>query len=132
MKVGKGECYLGGEELGLVLGEHSHLDKVAEELATVDEFHEEVNAVLVLEHKLHVDQEWVVNRAEDVLLKLNVLHLLVLEDDVLADDLHSVQPLVRRVLDEEDLAEGAFANHLLNLKVGKRGLHVVLAGEQSS
>ena len=72
-----------------------------------------------------------VNRAEDVLLKLNVLHLLVLEDDVLADDFHGVQPLVRRVLDEEDLAERTFANHLLNLKVGKRGLHVVLAGEQS-
>ena len=38
------------------------------------------------------------DRVEDVLLELNVLHLLVLKDHVLADALHSVQLFVVLVL----------------------------------
>ena len=48
-----GERDLGGEELGLVLGDHADLDQVAEEFAALDELHEEVDAELVLEHLLH-------------------------------------------------------------------------------
>ena len=75
-----GECErdLRGEELGLVLGEHTHLDQVAEELAALDELHEEVDAELVLEHILHVHEERVVNLAQNILLQLDVLHLLIL------------------------------------------------------
>lgn len=95
MKMSEGKRNLCRKELGLVLGEHAHLDKMTEELATFDKFHQEVDAVLVLEHVLHVNQKRMVNLAEDVLLKLDVLHLFVLEDDVLADDLHGVRLLGR-------------------------------------
>ena len=87
-----GECErdLRGEELGLVLGEHAHLDQVAEELAALDELHEEVDAELVLEHVLHVHEERVVNLAQNILLQLDVLHLLILQNYVLPDALHGV------------------------------------------
>ena len=87
-----GECErdLRCEKLGLVLGEHAHLDQVAEELAALDELHEEVDAELVLEHVLHVHEERVVNLAQNILLQLDVLHLLILQNYVLPDALHGV------------------------------------------
>jgi len=108
------------EELGLVLGEVADLDEMAEELAAFDELHQEVDPVIVLEHILHINQEWVVYLAQNIFLELDVLHLLVLEDDVLADALHRVQFASCGVLHQVHLAECALADHLTNLKVLKR------------
>lgn len=130
MEMSEGKRNLCRKELGLVLGEHAHLDKMTEELATFDKFHQEVDAVLVLEHVLHVNQERMVNLAEDVLLKLDVLHLFVLEDDVLADDLHGVRLLGRLVLNKEDFAECSLTYHLLYGEIRQRGGRIVFAREQ--
>jgi len=54
---------------------------------------------------------------KDVLLELDVFHLLVLEDHVLADALHSVQLLVVLVLHQEDLAKSTLTDQLAELKV---------------
>ena len=125
MEVRQGEGDLGCEELGLVLGEHAHLDQVAEELATLDELHQEVDAVLVLEDVLHVDQEWVVDLPQDVLLQLNVLHLLIFENDILADDFHGKKLFCSGLLNEEDLTESALADQFTNLEVLQRDLGVL-------
>ena len=125
MEVCQGEGDLGCKELGLVLGEHAHLDQVAEELATLDELHQEVDAVLVLEDVLHVDQEWVVDLPQDVLLQLNVLHLLIFENDILADDLHGKKLFCSDLLNEEDLTESALADQFTNLEVLQRDLGVL-------
>jgi hypothetical protein len=50
------------------LREALDLHEMAEELSTLDEFHEEVDPVLVLEDVLHVNEEGVVDGVEDVLL----------------------------------------------------------------
>ena len=90
---------------------------MAEELSTLHKLHEEEDAVLVLEYVLHVNQEWMIDLAKDVLLQLDVLHLLVFQDDILANDLHGVHLLRCHVLDEEHLTERALSDHLDNLKV---------------
>ena len=105
------------EELRRRLRELSHLDEMTEELATFDELHEEVDAELVLEHELHINQERVVDGVEDIFLKLDVLHLLVLENDILSDAFHGKELTCSLPLDEKDLAERTFANHLLDLEV---------------
>ena len=115
--MGQGKCHLGSEELGLVLWEHAHLDQVAEELTTLDEFHQEIDTELVLEDVLHVNQKWMVDGAQDIFFKLDVLHLLILQDDVLADALHCVELLGAHMLNKENLTKGTLANHLPNLEV---------------
>lgn len=108
---------LGCKELGLVLREHAHFDQVAEEFATLDELHQEVDTVLILEYVLHVDQEWVIDLAQDVFLQLNILHLLIFENDILANDLHGEQLLGSNLLDQEHLTEGTLADQFANLEV---------------
>ena len=130
--MGKRKSNLGSEELGLVLREHADLDQMAEELATLDELHKEVDAVVVLEDVLHVYKEGVVDLAQDILLQLNVLHLFVLEDNVLADDLHCVQLMVGCVFDQEDFAKRALADHLADLEVLQRGWRLLITSEDSS
>lgn len=56
------------EESHMRLREALDLHEMAEELSTLDEFHEEVDPVLVLEDVLHVNEEGVVDGVEDVLL----------------------------------------------------------------
>jgi len=55
--MAKCEADLHSKELGLVLWELSHLNQVAEELSSLDERHEEINTVLVLEYIFHINQE---------------------------------------------------------------------------
>jgi len=57
----------------MLFGETFHLHKVTEEFASFNELHQEVDSVLVLEDKLHVNKEGVVDRIQDVLLKADVL-----------------------------------------------------------
>lgn len=126
------ESDLSRKELGLVLREHTHFDQVAEELTALDELHQEVDTVLILEDVLHVDQEWVIDLAQDVFLQLDVLHLLILENDILANDFHGEQLLGSNLLDKEHLTEGTLADQFANLEVLQRDLSVLRASENSS
>ena len=125
MKVTQCQSHLCCEESHMFFGESFDLDEVAEKLTTLNEFHEEVDALLVLEHELHVDEEGVVNRVEDIFLEADVLELLVFDDDVFADALHGVEVAVGFVLDEEHLTEGTLANHLLDFEVFELGFLLV-------
>ena len=75
-------------------------------------------------------EERVVDLPLNVLLQLNVLHLLVLQNYVLPDALHGVEFVRGGVLDEEDLAEGALADHLADLEVLERGRLRLVSGEE--
>lgn len=111
MEMPQGESDLCDEEAGLVLSEALDLDKVAEQLATLDEAHDEVDAGLVLEDELHVDDEGMLHRVEDVLFELDVLPLLIVNHDVLPDALHGVDLLSHQVLNQVHLAECTLAHH---------------------
>jgi hypothetical protein len=91
--------------------ESLYLDKVAEELSALDEAHDKVDAQFVLENELHVHYKGMVHLEEDVLLKLNVLILLIVNHDVLADALHRIEQLGALVLHEIDLPKCALSNH---------------------
>ena len=55
------KSYLGCEELGLVLREHSDLDQMAEKFTTFNKLHKEVDTELILEDILHIYEEWMVD-----------------------------------------------------------------------
>lgn len=111
---------MGSEELSLVLREHTNLYQVAEKLTSLDKLHQEVDTKLVLEDVLHINEEWVVDLAQNVLLELDVFHLLVLQDYVLPDTLHGVEFVRSGVLYQEDLTKGALADHLTDLEIFQR------------
>lgn len=90
---------------------------MAEQLASFDEAHDEVDAVFVLEYELHVHDEGVVHCVEDVLFELDVLPLLIVDHDVLTDALHRIDLLRNQVLDQVHLSESSFAYHLEDHKV---------------
>ena len=91
---------------------------MSEKLASLEELHEEVNSELILEDILHVYEEGVVDSVQDIFFELDIFHLLVLNYDVLADALHSVQlPRSGHLLHQEYLTEGAFSDHFQNFEV---------------
>ncbi len=79
------------EELRLFFLKALNSHQVSKKFTTLHEVHEEVNPELVLEDILHINQERVINRVEDIFFQLNIIHLLVLDDDVLSDALHGVK-----------------------------------------
>lgn len=131
MEVSQSKGNLGGKKFSLVFREHAHLDQVAEELSSLDKFHEEVDPEFVLEDVLHVNQEGVVDLAKDVFLKLDVFHLLVFQNNIFADALHRVELLCGRVFHQEHLSESAFANHLADDEVLKGGWLCLVSCEHS-
>lgn len=65
--------YLRSKETNVVLREALDLHEMAEKLSALNELHQEVNSVRVLEDVLHVDQEGVVNGVKNVLFEADVL-----------------------------------------------------------
>lgn len=88
-----------------------------EQLAPLDELHDEVYAEIILEHILHVDYKRMVNCVQDILLKLDVFKLLIIYNYILPDAFHGKYFFIKHVLNEVDFAKGTFANHFKNLEV---------------
>ena len=57
VQMTESEADLHSEELSLVLWELSDLNQMAEELSSLDKWHEEIDTELVLEHIFHINQE---------------------------------------------------------------------------
>ncbi len=104
---------------------------MAEKLAALDKLHEEVDPILVLEDILHINQERVVNLAQNIFLKLDVFHLLILQDNVFTDAFHGVEFVSGAMLNKIHLSKGAFTDHLTDLEVLQRGGSLVNASVQS-
>jgi hypothetical protein len=73
--------------------------------------------MLLLEHVLHADDEWMLHTQHDVLLQSQVLQLLTVNDYILPDTLHSVYESCLFLLDHVNLSKGALTNNLLHHKV---------------
>jgi len=89
--MSQGKSDLQGKEFDFLFREVLDFDKVAEEFTTLYKLHQEINTPFVLEHILHIDQEWVVNSIENILLHADVSHLVVFQDQVFPDALHRVE-----------------------------------------
>ena len=70
-----------------------------------------------------------IDRIKDILLQLDVLHLLVLEHDVLPNALHSEKGLSVLLLHEENLTESTFTNHFDDFKVLEIGRRLSISGK---
>jgi len=125
VEVTKGHSHLSGEKSNVFFRESFDLDEVAEKLTALDEFHEEVDTIFVLEDVFHVHEEWVVDCVKDVFLKPYIVELFMFDDHVFTDTLHSIEITVVFVLDKEDLAESALSDHLFDFEVFELGLFLV-------
>jgi hypothetical protein len=91
VQVTQGQGNLRSKKLSLRLCKPFDLHQMSKQLATLNEPHQKVNSELILKHELHIDQEWMFNRKQDLLFQLNIVYLVVLDDDILADTLHRIQ-----------------------------------------
>ena len=77
-----------------------------------------------MEYVLHVNKEGVVDGVKNIFLKLNIVHLLVLNNDILTDALHSIQlAWMGHEFDKVYLAKCTFSNQLLYFKVFKLSIN---------
>ena len=93
-----------------------------EQLASLNELHDEVDAVRLLEHVVHADNEGMVHLVQDELFDLQRLHRLVLDYYVFSDDFHGVVLVLQLVAHQVDLAESATPDDTDQLKVIPRHL----------
>lgn len=101
---------------------------MSEEFTTLDKFHEEVDSIFVLENIIHANYERMFNIEENILFKLNVVKLLIVDNSVLSNTLHSIYVFSVNIFDQENLTKSTFSNHSSNDKILKLSL-VLLLGE---
>ena len=107
MEVSNGYSQLSSIENDLRLTEPPLSAKNLVELSASNEGHDEVKSQLILEQVFHSNQEGVVALKHNVFLKNGVLYLVLLNQDILSDGLHSIEFIVGFELSQEDLAKGA-------------------------
>ena len=125
MEVIQGECDFCSVELGDRVGEalrwislaheghrrsetsgtNLRLSQQTEQLSSSDKVHDHIQIVHILERSPQVDQEWVSDPDQHLSLRVGVLDLLHLDDFLLVQDLHGVEPTVVLGADEVDSAE---------------------------
>jgi hypothetical protein len=104
---------------------------VLKEFSSLNEVHNEVDAVALLENIVEADYEGMVHLQQNQPLKLERLNALVLNHHILADDLHGKQLVVKILAHEVNLTEGAASNNTDQLKIGKSGSHESVASIKS-
>lgn len=109
VKVLDCEQDLGDVEEGDILTKAAVLAQAREELPAGDVLEKHVDAFVVLEGGFELDEEWVLDLDEDVLLGLYVVDLLELDDVVLLHDLERIDLAAGVPADADllDAAEGA-------------------------
>lgn len=91
---------------------------VCEKFTAADKLHNEVKLVFSLERKLHVHDEGRPDRCEDLTLSHDVLELVLLDDVILTEYLHSVN-FFRGVFfcGQEHFTECSLSDKLLDFEV---------------
>jgi len=117
VEVAEGQRDLGGVELDDLLREPPFLGQVLIQLSARYEIHDKVDVEGFLEDILHLDYEGVVHLEQDHLLELQVEQRVVVDDDVLPDAFHRVQPLIPPVHHQVHLSEGAPPDDAEDLEV---------------
>ena len=85
MQVAESEGHLGTVEANTFEWKPLVNENLVEDLSSLDEVHDEVQSDLVLEHVVHLDDEWMICLPQNVLLQLCTLQLLKLDDLVFSD-----------------------------------------------
>jgi len=90
---------------------------VLKELSTLDEVHDEVDPVRLLEDVVHANYERVIYLIQNELFNLERLHRFVLDDYILSDDFHSIQFVLALVTDQVNFAKSASSNNANELEI---------------
>lgn len=90
MEIAESEGNLGRIKLSFLLTESLLLGQVLEKLTSLDELHDEVDAMGLLEYVVHANDERMVHLIKDQFLDLERLNRLMLNHDILADAFHCV------------------------------------------
>lgn len=61
--------------------------------------HQEINSELILEYKVQLYQERMVNRAQNILLLTQIVELLEFNHQVFADTLHGIELVLSLMMD---------------------------------
>mmetsp|Transcript_23897 Transcript_23897/g.44926 ORF Transcript_23897/g.44926 Transcript_23897/m.44926 type:complete len:298 (-) Transcript_23897:454-1347(-) len=113
----KGQGYLGRVEASHVFGHLLHAGEVEEEFAARTVVKDEEKLGFCLEGKVQVDDEGVVDGAQNPPLGSCVLYLLALDDIGLLQDLHGKHSPGGIVLNQRNLSKRPLAYHLDQLEV---------------
>ena len=119
VQVAERHSDLNGIEARSVLIEARDIAEMHEKLTATHKSHDEEDLLLSLEHVAHAHEEGVISLQQDVLLQTSRLDLVVFNDYILAERLHSVHFLSSPLLDKEDFTEGTPTDHRLDNEVGK-------------
>ena len=113
------ECHhnLRTDKLHRGLLEATDFIDVIVDVATGQVLEEEVDLELVLEHEVHRVDKRMVRLEQNVLLILDILHLLFLQKQVLIDTLHCVHFAHFAVVDKKDLTKAALVNDFVDLEI---------------
>ena len=90
---------------------------MSKELSSLNEFHDKIDAEVILEYVLHVHYKWMIYLEQDVFFQFNVLKLLIFDYNVFSDAFHCIYLLVYLILNEIDFSKSAFAYHAHNNKI---------------
>ena len=119
MQITQCKYDLGTNELDCGLLEATHTVDVVVDVAAWQVLKEEVDFQLVLKDEIHGVNEWMLRLEQNVLLVFDILHLFLLEEQVLVDALHRVHLAHLAVRNEKNLAKAALINDLCYLKIFK-------------
>ena len=106
--------------------EFSEMLYLIHEITTIDKFHDQVKAELVLEGIVQSHDEGVLNPDEDLSLCLDAHIIICLKDQRFLDDFHGEKLIGLLVLDQQHLTKGALANDLEEYEVFLLGRRLFL------
>ena len=90
---------------------------VSEKTSSLDERHDEVDTLFVLENVVKVYQERVIGSFQDISLHGQVLHLIVLDYELFSDAFHGIQLSILEELCQEHFTKSASADQSQDFKL---------------
>ena len=94
---------------------------MSEKTSSLDEWHDEVDTLFVLENVVKVYQERVIGSFQDVSLHGQVLHLIMLNDELFSDAFHSIQLSILEELCQEHFTKSTPAYKSQDFKLIEGG-----------
>jgi len=111
--------YLNGIEFGSVFRKSLRVSQVHKKFTTTNESHDEEDLLICHENIAHSHEERVVCLQQNILFKFGGLNLIVINDYVLAEGLHSVDLAAIFLLHQKYFTKATSSNNFFNLEVGQ-------------
>ena len=107
----QGQNHFSCIESSSLLRKSDLIAQVIEQFSSIKKVRDKVQRIRTLEGEVQLDYEWMINEGHNVPLRLRVLYLVGLYDEVFLESLHRVDFPIRLSLDHVDFAEASSANN---------------------